>query len=300
VHFYRRLFRILTTVGRPVGGLKPRSVTNWVGRKAYQGTLPGAVPHQWVRDRRGDRFYLNPFFLIDRQVIAYGDYDAPLHRFIDRHIQPGMVCFDVGANIGLMSVHMARRVGPTGAVFSFEPVPTVHQRLEQHIQANQYEGRAHLHRVALSNADGKAEIHYGNEDWTNHGMASLVAKNHRNVQQTCMVETSTLESFVERHRVERIDFIKVDIEGAEPLFLEGAREVLRSMKPLLSIEVSAGGLSSLTDYGPRDLVKALEDLGYDLFEVGTNGDRGRRIDHNSIPEDYDAANLCGWPKSGAA
>ena len=92
--------------------------------------------------------------------------------------------------------------------------------------------------------------------------------------------------------------IKVDIEGAEPLFLEGARDVLRAMKPILSIEVSVGGVNSLPNYGPRNLVKALEDLGYDLFEVARNGDRGHRIDHRSIPEDYNAANVCGWPREG--
>lgn len=298
--FYQRMFRILASVGKPVGGIRPHAITNWFGSKAYEGALPHEVPHEWVRDRRGDRFYLNPYFFLDRAVIAYGDYDAPLHRFIDRHIRPGMVCFDVGANIGLMSVHMARRVGPDGAVFSFEPVATVYQRLEQHVRANQLEGHTHLHRVALSNADGEAEIHYGNEDWTNQGMASLVSTNDRNVQQTCMVETSTLEAFVERHRVERIDFIKVDIEGAEPLFLEGARKVLRAMKPIVSIEVSVGGLNSLPNYGPRNLVKALEDIGYDLFEVAKNGDRGRQIDHRSIPEDYNAANVCGWLRDATA
>ena len=105
-----------------------------------------------------------------------------------------------------------------------------------------------------------------------------------------------LDDFVERHGITRIDFIKVDIEGAEPLFLEGAQRVIRAMRPILCVEVSVRGLTSIPGYGPRDLVKALEDLGYDLYEVAKDGDLGNPVDHRSIPEDYNAANVCGWPK----
>lgn len=300
MRFYRFLFRILTLVGKPVGGLRPRTITNWVGRRAYSGSVPDEVANIWVRDRRGDRFYLNPYYFLDRQVIAYGDYDAPLHRFIDRHIEAGMVCLDVGANIGLMSVHMARRVGQEGTIFSFEPVPNVYKRLGQHIHANHVEDHTQLHPVALSNVSGEAEIHYGSETRTNQGEASLVATTDRKLERKCMVETVRLDDFVERHGIERIDFIKVDIEGAEPLFLEGAQNVLTSMKPILCVEVSVQGLSSLPNYGPRDLVRTLEELGYDLFEVATNGNRGRQIDHRSIPADYNAANVCAWPRANTA
>lgn len=296
MRFYRFLFRVLVAIGKPVGGLRPRAITNWVASRAFRDTVPDDFPYAWTRDHRGDLFYLNPFFFLDRAVIAYGDYDAPLHRFIDRHIEPGMVCFDVGANIGLMSVHMARRIGPGGTLFSFEPVPTVFPRLEQHIRKNAFEDRSSLHAVALSNESGQAEIHYGNEEFTNQGMASLVSTSRGGVERTCIVETARLDDFVERHGIERIDFIKVDIEGAEPLFLEGAQRVLRAMRPILCVEVSVRGLGSLPDYGPRDLVKALEDLDYELYEVANDGDLGRRVDHRSIPVDYNAANVCGWPR----
>jgi len=299
VRFYRLLFRVLVAIGKPFGGLRPRAITNWVAAKAFRDAVPDDLPYTWTRDHRGDLFYLNPYFLLDRAVIAYGDYDAPLHRFIDRYIERGMVCLDVGANIGLMSVHMARRIGPDGALFSFEPVPTVFPRLEQHIRKNGFEDRTSLHAVALSSESGQAEIHYGNEEFTNQGMASLVSTTRGGVERTCMVETARLDDFVERQGITRIDFIKVDIEGAEPLFLEGAQRVIRAMRPILCVEVSVRGLTSIPGYGPRDLVKALEDLGYDLYEVAKDGDLGNPVDHRSIPDDYNAANVCGWPKGKA-
>lgn len=62
-------------------------------------------------------------------ILLDGTYDPVMHRVIERRISPGMVCMDVGTKLGEVALHMARRTGAAGAVYAFEPVPHVYQRL---------------------------------------------------------------------------------------------------------------------------------------------------------------------------
>ena len=78
--------------------------------------------------------------------------------------------------------------------------------------------------------------------------------NAHDVDEVVFAYSDVSNEYVDGHRknveaqgVDRIDFVKVDIEGAEPRFLEGAREVLRSMKPIVTMEISASGLRSVAD-----------------------------------------------------
>jgi len=282
------VFRSLCLVGGRFGGVRPRRVYHWLARAAY-GRPPSDEAFRWHRDRWGFRFRLHPYYFIDRSILAFGGYDLSLLRFLHERLRAGEVCLDVGANLGQISVHMGALVRPGGRVLSFEPLPHVRERLARHVAENGLGDVVQVHPVALSNRTGTATFHFAESGVDNQGMGSLVMDEHPSLRLRCEVRTMRLDDFVAERGIERIDWIKIDIQGAEPLFLEGARATLERFAPELLVEVDAedlraGGSTS------RDLLAALDRLGYRVFALRA-GRPGRAIDPRSVAEDFAADNV---------
>lgn len=282
---YRFLFWILAKIGKPVGGIPPRRILHWLARRAYGNTTPQKDEYRWHSDRCGNLLLLHPHYFIDYSIIAFGDFEPTLHRFIKRHVKPGMFCFDIGANIGSVSLHLARAVGHAGTVYCFEPIQYVFDRLMVHIRANKLNDVIQPYRLALSNKTGTDQIWCMDNTHPNQGLASLVLSEDPDLVQTCSVSVITLDEFVKSHNIDRIDFMKVDIQGSEPHLIEGGRETLARLQPSLCIEVSPTHLMAAGS-NSRSLLLALEELGYALFELNRDGRRGQRISHTTVPYDY--------------
>lgn len=138
-------------------------------------------------------------------------------------INRGDVVFDCGANIGLFSMLSSAK----GAkVYAFEPVPGVIRHLER---AKEIHPSIEIIREALSDHSGKARISLSNG--ANTGNSLVLPAGEHSIEIT----TTSVDEFVARHELERIDFIKADIEGAERLMLAGATDTLKKFSPKLSI-----------------------------------------------------------------
>jgi FkbM family methyltransferase len=264
-------------------------VYHWLAGAAYGGAPPAASAFRWGRDRWGFRFELHPYYFIDRSILAFGGYDVPLLRFLHERIRPGEVCLDVGATLGQVTVHLATLVGPHGRVLAFEPLPHVRERLSRHVAANGVADRVELHAVALADATGTATFHFAEPAVTNQGMGSLVMDDHPGLGLRCEVRTARLDDFVAQRGIERIDWIKIDVQGAEPRLLDGARATLDRLSPELLVEVDpvdlrAGGATS------RSLLGTLGDRGYRMFAVRPGG-LGPEIDPRTVPETFAADNV---------
>ena len=296
---YRILFWTLVSVGRPFGGLRPRRITNWVAVRAYGDCTPEPSDFRWYRDKYGLEFYLHPHYIIDSQIITFGYLfvDEAINNYIERNVKPGMVCLDVGANMGVMSAHLAKKVGPGGVVHCFEPVPHLHRRLRQNIERNNLQGVAHLHHVALSDKAGDMTMRIADENLPNQGIGSLVSDQLTELVNAITIKSTTLDDFAEKENLDRIDFIKIDIQGAEPFFLEGGRKTIAQFKPILLMEISpedlaGAGLTSI------DLLETVESLGYDnIYELTAAGRPSRKISSKQIrPDYYSVGVLCTVPR----
>lgn len=288
----RILFWVLVYLGRPFGGIRPRRMTHWLAKVAFQNERPGPSDYCWYRDKYGSEFALHPHFFVDRHVIAFGAYDEVVNDYIDKHIEEGMVCFDIGSNIGIMSLNLARKVGAKGAVYCFEPVPHLFQKLEANVRRNNKLGTIRLSEIALSDQSGRRQMPIANEFYENQGMGSLVDSEHTKLVDSIEIETKKLDEFVEQQKIERLDFMKVDIQGAEPLMLAGATDTLKRFKPELLMEISPEDLAGLQWDGPR-LLRYLGELGYSFFEIGPEGKILAPIDPATMPADYSSGAILG-------
>lgn len=253
---------------------------HWLARKGY--TTPEL---RWHRNRWGCELKLSPFYALDCAVISQGTYDAEIHAFLERVLKPGMVCLDVGANIGEIALHAARRVTPGGVVHAFEPAPHVLERLRENVKRNGLEGTVRIWPVALSETTGKAQFSFAEPATCNQGMGSLVNRHNSVVGQEIEVETWSLDDFLREKQVGRVDIMKVDIQGAEWLLLKGGQCFFTERGPDLLIEVSDEDLRCLGRSG-RDLCVLLESYGYHLWQLG-----GKSLDATTLSPEFSAGNI---------
>ncbi len=282
---FRPLYHGVVAVGKPFGGVRPRRVYDVLGRLAF-----AAPQFRWHRNRWGHELELSPYYHIDRNILIFGTYDEALHLALERLVEPGDVCFDVGANLGEMTLHMAKLTGPTGAVHAFEPAPPALARLTKHIERNNLQAIVRAHAIALSDQTGTAEIAFADASQDNQGLGSIVDRGGKPGSMKATVETMTLDDFAARHDIRRLDLMKVDIQGAEPRLLEGGRRVLTELSPDVLMEISPEDLACAGKTS-ADLCRLIESYGYQMFHLTKSGGVGARIVASEVREDFSATNV---------
>jgi FkbM family methyltransferase len=181
--------------------------------------------------------------------------DAPFQRSLEL-ARPGNVVFDVGANVGVWSLLAAKR----GArVHAFEPVPALVERLRRHAQLNGLD--IVINACAIGAQNGAMpffEVRQGNS-----GASSFVRRGGSDIR--IEVPVMTLDTYIERGQTDRVDLMKVDVEGAEILVFRGARDLLSSERaPIVFFELDEK-LCAPFDTTPREVRQLLIDRGYAMY-----------------------------------
>lgn len=166
------------------------------------------------------------------------------------HLRPQDTFFDVGANIGLVSLIVARQPQFAGGiVHAFEPEPRNFAHLQRNLAANQLDRRAFAHQVALSREEGRAELFIRGK--AGEGRHSLVSA--RGSTGSISVELTTMAAFCARNQLEPT-IIKIDVEGAEGDVLAGMDGLFAQTRPReLFMEIhNKGGEDRMPDGGLID------------------------------------------------
>ena len=204
-------------------------------------------------------------------IFIYGFFEKSECLFVKRFLQQGMTFFDVGTNFGQYTLLAADRVGKTGQVHSFEPSNRLFDELKYNVATNGLESICSLNRVAISDTIGTAQLSKYEEGAEVFGSLGTHQRKEACVIGTETVETITLDSYVKNNCIQHIDFMKMDIEGAELLALQGARELLsRPDAPAIVIELSDVNCAGFS-YQAIEIWDYLEQLGYTMYEVIRNG-----------------------------
>jgi FkbM family methyltransferase len=162
-------------------------------------------------------------------------YEPATVRCLLERLGPGQTFVDVGANHGYFSVLAARLVGPTGHVFAFEPNPSVFEQLSEHVTRNRLTNVT-TERVALAEHEGALEL-FVSACATNSGLSSIsprpLAFAHGSLdrERRVQVRATTVDRWRRDRNVGRIDLLKIDVEGAEPLVLRGMAETFVHAPP---------------------------------------------------------------------
>ncbi len=175
-----------------------------------------------------------------------GTYEPELQAAIRELVQPGWVAYDVGANIGYISLLLARVVGKTGKVFSFEALPGNVERLRTNLALNDLGAGLQVVPGAVIDRPGMIEFLVGPSGGM--GKAAGSAGRHAEYQHKLSVAGTSLDVFVYSDGNPAPQVVKMDIEGGEILALPGMARLLAEVQPLILMEL----------HGP-ELVKAAWD-----------------------------------------
>jgi len=225
----------------------------------------------------GGKIVVDHYDRVSRSLFLRGRFESEVVAALKKYLSPGMTFFDVGANIGLFSIIASQLVGPLGKVHTFEPDPRNFRRLTRNIAISHF-SNVILNQLALLDKNGTISLRSVAEDGL--GMFSTVGEPLRGVPPTIRtsektltqeVTCSTLEEYAIHHRVERIDLVKVDVEGAELSVLRGCEQLLkRKDAPVLIVEFNRV-TSGVLGYDLVTLRRYVESLGYILYRITENG-----------------------------
>jgi FkbM family methyltransferase len=194
--------------------------------------------------------------------ITPNDFEEQIYAAL---LRQGDVCFDVGANGGAVALLLARLAGPSGCVYSFEPVPQSYRQLCHAAQRDDYR-KAPIITLpfGLSDMPGRYPISIPNGEGALASLGRPAAWDGLNLTQveTCLCDFTTLDTL--RADYPKPDFIKIDVEGAELLVLKGSETMFIDVRPLLLIEVFAPWERAF-NYTPWDVFAFLLQFGYQFL-----------------------------------
>lgn len=195
------------------------------------------------------------------RIYGYPDqnYEPDVSLVMEKVVRPGWVCADLGANIGYFTLLLGKLVGPTGQVIAFEAHPSNARLVSKNIQINNYIPWCKVENTAVSDGTKKHLKLYpgraigGSAEWNIIGKDVL-----GEIKKAIMfVPACALDDYFPKRT--RLNFIKMDIEGAEALALSGMQRILRKSHPILLIE-----FHNKKGWEGRQLLYA---AGYTLYDI---------------------------------
>lgn len=191
--------------------------------------------------------------------ILFSTFEKQETELISSLLKPGSVFCDIGANVGWYTLQASEWVGEDGKVFSFEPGPSSFQALSNSVEQNGCKN-VRLYNVALSDNPGE-EILGRPEGQRNTG-GSFLGSN-----RGVLVKLETLDRVL--LDVDRLDLIKMDVEGWEPNIIKGGRKLIQKFKPYIVSEISEEFLRNRQSLTSEAYIGSLKDMGYRCFDIET-------------------------------
>jgi FkbM family methyltransferase len=245
--------------------VKPLSRLSGMGAGRLTRLLPRGQ-RRLVEDYCGRyRFQVDTRYPIEAQIWLCGRYDATATRFLRRVLREGDLFLDVGANCGALALVAASLVG-RGRVYAFEPGPEIRSRLLANIDLNP--SLRDVVRVVPCGLGARRCRLFYSEDRAYPGNGGLRSEG------ATAVEVIPLDAWAERERPERIDFIKIDVEGMEEDVLRGATATIGLYRPIIYFETLASFFEG-SGRSVRGIYELLAGFGYDIVSP--------RRPHRAIP-----------------
>ncbi len=208
-------------------------------------------------------FWIDPVSSLGADVCSTGAYEPGMRRNIETRLETGGTFVDLGANEGYFTVVAGLRAGPSGRVLAIEPQTRLLPVITENVRLNGLRNVTLLH-TAVGDRDGEDEIRLAAD--TNSG-ASGLHQSASGMLGRQKVEVRTLASILDREKLDRVDFMKVDIEGGEYEAILGSQEIFKSRRVVhLAMELHPGPLAA-RGKDAADIIGLLAACGYRMMDI---------------------------------
>ncbi len=226
----------------------------------------------------GYRFECDVRDNIAREVFFTGYYEPQESAFVRARLRRGMSFVDAGSNWGYFTLLAAHLVGPEGAVVALEPDPRVFRKLRSNIESNRLD-HVKAFEIAAADCEEQLVLAAHNESEQNCGTSRLVSR-EADARIPFSVQSRRLDSLLDEAGLDAIDLLKIDVEGAEEMVLNGMEPGLtgyryrcillelhplqlaergRTVRDVLDLLISKGYKGCALDYSPAAFRKACYD-----------------------------------------
>jgi len=187
-------------------------------------------------------------------------YDIKTKKIFKQILKSDSNAIDVGCHKGEI-LDLILKFAPSGKHFGFEPIPVLYDNLITKYKSNP---RCVISPIAASNEKGTSSFNYVVSNPSYSGIKKRSYDKPSEKDMNITVQTNLLDNIIPQ--TQKIDLIKIDVEGGEMLVLEGARNLIKRSQPIIVFEHGLGA-SDHYETGPVDVFKFFEDLGYSLFTL---------------------------------
>jgi FkbM family methyltransferase len=188
--------------------------------------------------------------------LALGVYEHRITKLLFDLIKEGMTIVDIGAFEGDHSMMFAHWMHDKGKILAFEPEPNNCRWFRRNMEVNNYKC-IDLYECALSDREGTATFHPGT------GVGSLVLRSWWKTGLPITVKTQTLDNILNQAHIDKVDLIKIDVEGGDLLVLKGAQRTLKNNRAHLIMDVDV-----VSNMERSELFELLTSFGYEIYRVG--------------------------------
>jgi FkbM family methyltransferase len=217
--------------------------------------------------RGGVRYHLNLTEGIDFSIYLLRAFERGTKRTLEKLVKPDHVVFDIGANVGAHTLSLARSAGPSGKVYAFEPSDFGFAKLRRNLALNpELEARTVARQILLSasGSDPAERLIYAS--WPLQSVDPVHPKHRGRLVPADHAIVDTLDDFVDRERISRLDLIKIDVDGSEFPVLKGGQKTIRRFRPILVMEISPY-IHAERHHSFSDLIELLKVAGYALTDA---------------------------------
>jgi len=221
-------------------------------------------------NKDGITFDLDISEYVQEAIFCFHYYESEDIAIFRKFIHSDSIVFDVGANVGQYTLLADKLVGDEGAVYAFEPSPDVLGRLQNNLEGNHVR-HTELVCKAVAASNGVANFYPSNQS-SNQGVGSLLPdRGDMRVSEAIEVEVITLDAFCDEKGIEKIDVLKIDVEGFDLDVLQGANKVLvRSPSIVVLAEVEPINLAQ-RGLTATDFLQFMTKRGFNAYYANGKG-----------------------------
>jgi FkbM family methyltransferase len=229
----------------------------------------GLLRQARMRVRGGFTMALNPQDLVPLMLLRTGEWQPEVWDALASALPPDSVLLDVGAHIGIFTLKGARHVGSKGRVIAFEPNPETVKLLRENISANHLENVT-VEQIACTDRPQQLTLFAAPTNNTGASSLSQVNATYGASPRPFQVRGRPIDDVIRELQLDRVDAMKIDVEGAELQVLRGAAETLKRFHPRIVVEIVP---SQLANFGstPKDIASFIRSTGYSIGVPLTTG-----------------------------
>lgn len=250
----------------------------------------------------GIKYSIRPNSALDNTVVS----DSVLHPWlvtnIKKIINSNSTIFDVGANVGLLTLPLAKHCAPKGMTYAFEPDSQILKQLHKNINLNKLSNIS-VKQIALQDNPKLKQLTLNinravqDTGLRNDGLSTIITQNNLYTVRREVVPTSTIDKFVKQHKIANLEFIKIDTEGADYMVLRGGEKTIKTQQPIIFYEYTPSlDVLVKASLGQKSF-NFVQKLGYTQFYLDTSRKKDRLIIMPQYSKGLEDGDIICFPQS---